>query len=261
MFDINKCYDCFATEPNSAYFWSGLGENGQDIAAQIAQENGGTTLEMMMDKNKDDLISAGFPYDEDLGGFYFTPENAQDWQIISQAYAEQANGNVHAVLGENIREESVWNTKELPALEKNDNVDKVFSVDPSTGKEKDIILEKNNNINTSSEGNGESYSETGNFTTSEAGGGARAPNTIDTSNSNAKRGKVEPATETATVADNNITRGKTEGAPVQEQGVESVPKRGKTTNTDTDINSFKVSSGANNDSSPSTALANSNSMT
>lgn len=79
MFDINKCYDCFATEPNSAYFWSGLGENGQDIAAHIAQENGGTTLEMLMDKNKDELISAGFLYDEDLGGFYFSKENAQDW--------------------------------------------------------------------------------------------------------------------------------------------------------------------------------------
>ena len=84
--------------------------------------------------------------------------------------------------------------------------------------------------------------ETGSTNKVSAGGGARAPNTIDTSNSNAKRGKVDDA-------------------PIEEQGVESVPKRGKTTNTDTDINSFKVSSGANNDSSPSTALANSNSMT
>lgn len=111
MFNINKCYDCFSTEPNSAYFWSGLGENGQDIAAQVARENGGTTLEMLMDKSKEELISAGFPYDEDLGGFYFSKDNAQEWQSISKAFAEQANGEVRAVLGDKVREESVWKTK------------------------------------------------------------------------------------------------------------------------------------------------------
>ena len=174
MFDINKCYDCFATEPNSAYFWSGLGENGQDIAAQVAYENGGTTLEMLMDKNKDELISAGFPYDEDLGGFYFSKDNAQDWQAISQAYAEQASGDVHAVLGDTVREGSVWNTKELPALEKNENVDKVISVDPSTGKEKDVLLDKNSATETTTS----NFSNTINSQTvaAETGGGARAPN-------------------------------------------------------------------------------------
>jgi len=144
MFNINECYDIFATKPNTAYFWSGLGADGQDIAEKIARENNGTTLEMLMEEHKDELISAGFSYDEDLGGFYFSSENAQDWQEISKAYAEQASGNVYAVLGDNVRDGSVWNTQELPALEQNDNVDKVFSVDSVTGKTTDILLDKNN---------------------------------------------------------------------------------------------------------------------
>lgn len=191
MLDINKCYDCFSTEPDSAYFWSGLGENGQDIASQIAQENNGTTLEMLMEKNKDTLISAGFPYDEDLGGFYFTKDNAQDWQLISQAYAEQASGNVHAVLGDQVRENSVWNSKEFPALKENSDVDKVISVDPSTRKEKDILLDKNSS---------ETSTTTHSNTTSQnvaatTGGGYHAPpiTAADTAQESPK-GKVDTNT-------------------------------------------------------------------
>lgn len=99
-------------------------------------------MEMLMEENKEELINAGFSYDEDLGGFCFSKENAQDWQTISQAYAEQASGDVHAVLGDNVRKDSVWNTNELPTLQKNTNVEKVVSVDPSTGQEKDILLDR-----------------------------------------------------------------------------------------------------------------------
>jgi hypothetical protein len=35
MFNINKVRDLFKTEPNTAYFWSGLGENGSEIAEEI----------------------------------------------------------------------------------------------------------------------------------------------------------------------------------------------------------------------------------
>ena len=212
MFDINKCYDYFATEPNSAYFWSGLGENGQDIAAQVAQKNGGTTLEMLMGKNKDELISAGFPYDEDLGGFYFSKENAQDWQDISRAYAEQASGDVHAVLGDDVRENSVWNTKELPALEKNENVNRVISTDPSTGKEKDVLLEKSSKAG-SSEVSGKINSQA---VVSEKGGGARAPNTTKRGNTNnppenkkasTKRDQLPPQEFNAASAQNSKVRG------------------------------------------------------
>lgn len=146
MFDVNKCYGSFATEPDTAYFWSGLGPNGADIAANIAQDNNGITLEQLMERNKDTLISAGFPYDEDLGGFYFSKSNENDWQAVSQAYAEQASGNVHAVLGDHIRDESVWNTREFPTLKENGNVSSIMSVDPSTRKEKSILYENPNAV-------------------------------------------------------------------------------------------------------------------
>lgn len=142
MFDINQCYDLFDTEPNTAYFWSGLGKNGESIAADIANKNGGVTLEMLMDKHKDELINAGFEYDKELDRFMFSDENYSDWEKISSAFADQSSGNVHVVLGDNVREDSVWNTKELPALENNKNVEKVISVDPSTGEEKDVLLDK-----------------------------------------------------------------------------------------------------------------------
>ena len=145
MFSIDKCYDSLATEPNTAYFWSGLGPNGADIAQAIAQANGGTTLEMLMNKNHDAFITAGFDYDKDLGGFYFSPENAKDWESISAAYAEQATGEVHAVLGENVRENSVWNNKELPTLVENGKVNKIVSVDPSTGNDQFVLLDKSAN--------------------------------------------------------------------------------------------------------------------
>lgn len=142
MFDLNQCYSSLATEPDAAYFWSGLGPHGADIAAEIAQANGGTTLEMLMEKNKENLISAGFEYDYSENRFPFSPENKNDWKLISQAFAEQASGEVHAVLGENVRECSVWNTKEFPALSENENVNKITAVDPTTGQDTKVLLDK-----------------------------------------------------------------------------------------------------------------------
>ena len=39
MFDIEKVIDLFKTEPNSAFFWSGLGANGAEQAAAVAKAN------------------------------------------------------------------------------------------------------------------------------------------------------------------------------------------------------------------------------
>lgn len=144
MFDIDQCYDAFSSGKNRAYFWSGLGPNGQEIAADIAKENGGTTLEMLMESNKDRLVQAGFEYDPSIERFVFSPDNIDDWRTISNAYAEQASGEVHAVLGDRIREDSVWNMRELPALKENNNVHSIVAVDPSTGKDRNAIFEKPN---------------------------------------------------------------------------------------------------------------------
>lgn len=111
MFDLDSVKELFKTEPNTAFFWSGLGENGAEIAKETAKANGGVTLEMLMEQNKQKLIEAGFPYDEDFDRFIWNgtdPENVKAWQDLSEAYANQASGNVRAVLGDNIRSDSVW---------------------------------------------------------------------------------------------------------------------------------------------------------
>ena len=69
MFDLDSVKELFKTEPNTAFFWSGLGENGAEIAKETAKANGGVTLEMLMEQNKQKLIEAGFPYDEDFDRF------------------------------------------------------------------------------------------------------------------------------------------------------------------------------------------------
>ncbi|MBQ7969078.1 MAG: hypothetical protein IJ292_04580 [Clostridia bacterium] len=145
MFDLDRCYDSFATSPNEAYFWSGLGKNGQSVAADIARENGGVTLEMLMEKNKDLLIESGFEYDKELNRFIFSPENLDDWKAISNAYAEQVSGDTRVILGDRVRDDSVWNTKELPALSENENVNRVISVDPQNGQDKGVLLDKTQN--------------------------------------------------------------------------------------------------------------------
>ncbi len=135
-------YKCFETEKDEAYFWSGLGKDGAERAAEIAKQNGGTTLEMKMEQHKDEMIKHGFEYDEKKQQFEWSDDNKHLWDEASKAYAEQAKGNVHAVLGDNVREGSTWNRVEKDALAKNDKVNKVTSVDPKTGKDKDVIMDK-----------------------------------------------------------------------------------------------------------------------
>ena len=131
MFDLDSVKELFKTEPNTAFFWSGLGENGAEIAKETAKANGGVTLEMLMEQNKQKLIEAGFPYDEDFDRFIWNgtdPENVKAWQDLSEAYANQASGNVRAVLGDNIRSDSVWCQNEIPRLFTSDSVTSVQGV-------------------------------------------------------------------------------------------------------------------------------------
>ena len=51
MFDIEKIRELLKTESNTAYFWSGLGVDGATIAADVARNNGGVTLEIIMENN------------------------------------------------------------------------------------------------------------------------------------------------------------------------------------------------------------------
>ena len=131
MFDLDSVRELFKTEPNTAFFWSGLGENGAEIAKETAKANGGVTLEMLMEQNKQKLIDAGFPYNKDLDDFVFDgndAENVKAWQDLSEAYANQTSGNVRAILGDNVRSGSVWCQNEIPRLFSNDSVTSVQGV-------------------------------------------------------------------------------------------------------------------------------------
>jgi hypothetical protein len=113
------------TQSSEAYFWSGLGRGGDQIAAQIATNNGGVTLEQ--------LISAR---DINLPAWDASnPTAVAAWQDASRSYAANASGTVRAVVGSNLRPGNIWETVELPALQANPKVMEIKVVDPVTGNE------------------------------------------------------------------------------------------------------------------------------
>jgi hypothetical protein len=110
----------FGTSANQAVFWSGLGRNGESIAASYASKAGGTTLEQTAG-------AAGLPaYDASNAA------SVAAWRAASESFARGASGNVRVVLG-NSSPESIWNTVELPALQANKAVTSITAVDPATG--------------------------------------------------------------------------------------------------------------------------------
>ena len=117
----------FKTAPNTAYFWSGRtdGVGGMDVAAKIAQENGGTTLETVIDKNGVQMPV----YNQS------NPASVAAWENASAEYAREASGTVRAVIGQNVRPDSIWLTKELPVLKDNPNVTEIIQIDPKTLQE------------------------------------------------------------------------------------------------------------------------------
>lgn len=85
MFDLESVKELFKTEPDTAFFWSGLGADGAKYAEEVAKANGGVTLEMLMEQNKQQLIEAGFPYDKDCDRFLWDatdPENVKAGKIF-----------------------------------------------------------------------------------------------------------------------------------------------------------------------------------
>jgi hypothetical protein len=113
----------FSTRSGEAVFWSGLGGEGERVAAEYASKAGGTTLEQLQAARGIKLPKFKF---ED-------PASVKAWTDASRAFAEGARGEVRVVLGDSVNPSGIWNTVELPALEANPNVTSIVSVDPSTG--------------------------------------------------------------------------------------------------------------------------------
>jgi len=121
------------TEPNQALFWSGRSKlpgggtvGGAGNAASIAKQNGGTTLETLIDEREIDMPDWN-PND---------PSSVAAWKGISSEYAQGASGQVRVVLGSDLRPGNVWETTEFPALKANPKVTQITSIDPATGETK-----------------------------------------------------------------------------------------------------------------------------
>jgi hypothetical protein len=127
--------DLFKTAPNEAFFWSGNtgGIGGEKVARQIAQDNGGVTLEILREQR-----SGSISWPDWVGR---DPSTIVAWNRASLLYARGASGDVRVVLGENVRADSVWEKTELPALTENPRVTKVTAIDPATGAER-VIYER-----------------------------------------------------------------------------------------------------------------------
>jgi len=115
-----------ATEPNTAYFWSGQtkGVGGPDRAAEIAKAANGKTLEMILAERG---IAAPV--------FDGSRETKDWWGKTSADFAAGVSGSVRVVLGEKVNPEGVWATKELPRLMENARVTNIIAIDPATLKE------------------------------------------------------------------------------------------------------------------------------
>lgn len=120
------------SDPDSAHYWSGrdsngmgVGPDGSGIAEQIAYGSSGTTLEMTLEKNGIQPLPAWNRHD---------PESVRFWEEASAAYAENASGNVTAVVGSDLRPGNIWQSVEIPRLVENPNVTRITQIDPDTGE-------------------------------------------------------------------------------------------------------------------------------
>lgn len=178
-FTVDKVRNLMRTRPGEAVFWSGttyfsrpqgfskeqyraeiVDTGGQDRAKVYASCHDGKTLEMLMEENRDALIEAGFPYDEEKKEFVYSdgspnPDGSPSkwgdtrlyWDQLSDAFAEGASGQVRVLFGmdgNTLREdadgnihsyESTWQRAELSRIKRNPNITGVTALDPYTLEE------------------------------------------------------------------------------------------------------------------------------
>ena len=129
------------TEPGTAFFWSGCAKvdpssgkllvSGDEVAAEIANKCGGTTLETQIKVNNIEMPKWDFD----------VPESIKAWEDTSAAYVKQVSGDVRAIVGKKLRPENIWENVELPRLMQNPNVSKITTIDPDTMAET-VIFER-----------------------------------------------------------------------------------------------------------------------
>lgn len=127
--------------PDGAFFWSGRNAEGVGIGPESAGGSGaadlyaashnGTTLEGLIEGNG--ITPPKWSFDDS--------PSQEWWSEVSRIYASNAEGEVRAVVGSNLRPGNIWETVELPRLMENPNVTRIIIIDPDTGTET-IIFER-----------------------------------------------------------------------------------------------------------------------
>lgn len=133
----NQLLDLTRTDPDSAYYWSGrdasgmgVGPDGSGIAERIAAGSDGTTLEMTLERSGLDPLPAWNRHD---------PESVRFWEEASAAYAENASGDVTAIVGSDLRPGNIWQTVEVGRLMDNPSVSRIIQIDPDTGEATELF--------------------------------------------------------------------------------------------------------------------------
>ncbi|MBN9223181.1 hypothetical protein [Microbacterium sp.] len=123
--------DLTRTDPNTAFYWSGrdlngvgVGPTGSGEAERIAAANGGRTLEQTLAANGVDPLPV---WDET------DVESVRFWEDASAAFAENASGDVRAVVGSDLRPGNIWQTIEVPRLIDNPGVTSIVEINVDTG--------------------------------------------------------------------------------------------------------------------------------
>lgn len=124
---------------DGAFFWSGRTSDGTGIGPTSAGGNGsadvyaashsGTTLEGLLERNG--ITPPKWSFDD--------PAAEEWWSKVSETYADNAQGEVRAVIGSDLRPGGVWQSVELPRLMNNPNVTRIVIIDPETGTETTIF--------------------------------------------------------------------------------------------------------------------------
>ena len=67
------------------------------------------------------------------------PESVRFWEEASAAYAENASGDVTAIVGSDLRPGNIWQTVEVGRLMDNPNVTRIIQIDPDTGEATELF--------------------------------------------------------------------------------------------------------------------------
>ena len=125
------------SKPNEAVFFSGCAQRDEkgkvvkknaDVAREWAENNGGATMGMLLERGMADMPEWDFG----------DAESIHSWQEASKVYAQQASGDIRVLAKPPLREGNIFESVELPALKENPNVTSVTMINPETGESKVI---------------------------------------------------------------------------------------------------------------------------